>query len=79
MLEILGINDDTLLNIRAEVESLEQSVDDLYFNTKKALLSLNLNVQSTILVDDLLEGLENSSDRCAAAADIMFILVMATR
>ena len=79
MLEILGINDDTLLNIRAEVESLEQSVDDLYFNTKKALLSLNLNVQSTILVDDLLEGLENYSDRCAAAADIMFILVMATR
>ena len=79
MLEVLGVNDDTLLNIRAEVSTLEQSVDDLYFNAKKALLASNINVQSTILVDDLLEGLENSSDRCAAAADIMFILIMATR
>ena len=79
MIEKLGIDDETLLNIRTEIVTLESSVDDLYFLVKKAIFSSKFNVQTSLLAIDLLEGLENSSDHCAGAADILYILVMASR
>lgn len=80
MLEKLGVDDGTVLSIRAEIETLESSVDDLYFVGKRAILSNNtMGHQAMFLVKDLLDGLENSSDHCAGAAETLFILIMATR
>ncbi|OLS20020.1 MAG: hypothetical protein HeimC3_42310 [Candidatus Heimdallarchaeota archaeon LC_3] len=79
MIEKLGVDDESLLNIRTEIETLESSVDDLYFLVKKVIFSRNFSVQTSLLAIDLLEGLENSSDHCAGAADILYILVMASR
>jgi uncharacterized protein Yka (UPF0111/DUF47 family) len=79
MIEYLGVDDESLLNIRTEIETLESSVDDLYFLVKKAIFSGNFSTQTSLLAIDLLEGLENSSDHCAGAANILYILVMASR
>ncbi len=79
MIDVLGIDDETLLNIRFEVETLEQSTDDLYFSIKKALLTENLSPQTILLAIDMLSDLENAADHAAGSADILYILVMAAR
>ncbi|MHA2363222.1 MAG: DUF47 domain-containing protein [Candidatus Hodarchaeales archaeon] len=79
MIESLGVDDETVLNMRTEVETLETSVDDYYFLSKKAIIIADLPAKSMKLAFDLLEGLENSSDHCAGSADIMYILLMASR
>ncbi len=79
MIQVLGIDDKTLLDIRVEIETLEQSVDDIYFIVKKSILSENLAPQAMITAMDLLSGLENASDHAAGSADILYILVMASR
>ena len=79
MIEVLGVDDKTLLDIRVEIETLEQSVDDLYFIVKKTILSSDLTPQAMLTAMDLLAGLENASDYAAGSADILYILVMASR
>ncbi|HKZ43116.1 MAG TPA: DUF47 family protein [Candidatus Hodarchaeales archaeon] len=78
-LEVLGIDDASLLNYRQEIETLEQSVDDLYFSVKKAIFAVDRPAQASLLALDILVGLENASDHCAGSADILYILVMANR
>lgn len=79
MIEVLGVDDQKLLDIRVEIETLEQSVDDLYFIVKKTILASDLSSKVMMIALDLLEGLENSSDHAAGAADILYILVMSSR
>ncbi len=79
MIEVLGIDDQKLLDIRVEIETLEQSVDDLYFIVKKTILGSDLSPKVIMIALDLLAGLENASDHAAGAADILYILVMASR
>src|SRR3990170_4141453 len=68
-LEVLGIDDASLLNYRQEIETLEQSVDDLYFSVKKAIFAVDRPAQASLLALDILVGLENASDHCAGSAD----------
>ncbi len=75
----MGEDDDAVLRYREEVERLEHEIDDLYFATKKGLITSFMDPRAMIVLADFLEGIEEAVDYCKAAADMLYILVLAGR
>lgn len=76
-LEALGRNDSRVLQGRKEVDRLERRVDNLYYDLKKDMLRAVGDPKAVVIMNDLLTGLENAADSCAAAAEMLFIMVSA--
>jgi predicted phosphate transport protein (TIGR00153 family) len=76
-LEALGRNDAGVLRGRKEVDRLERRVDDLYYDLKKDMLKVVDDPKAVVILNDFLTALENAADSCAAAAEMLFIMVSA--
>jgi predicted phosphate transport protein (TIGR00153 family) len=77
--EAFGQDADQVIIHAREVNRIEHVIDDLYYRTKKALVKSTADPRAVILLNDFLEGIENASDYCKDAADILSILVLAGR
>lgn len=75
----MGKDDDKVLRYREEVERLEHEIDDLYFATKKRIITSFMDSRAMIVLADFLEGIEEAVDYCKAAADMLYILVLTGR
>lgn len=78
-LNALGVDDDEVLSQRSRVEKLEHEIDDLYFEAKKDIVKRVEQGRGVLLLNDLLTAIENASDTCKEAADMLFILVSGTK
>lgn len=76
-LEALGRSDARVLRGRKEVDRLERRVDDLYYDLKKDMLKAVDDPKAVVILNDFLTALENAADSCAAAAEMLFIMVSA--
>ncbi|MFQ6059811.1 MAG: DUF47 domain-containing protein [Thermoplasmata archaeon] len=79
IVEVFGRNADKVIKGAREVNRIEHRIDDLYYETKKALVKSTADPRAVILLNDFLEGIENAGDYCKDAADILSILVLAGR
>ncbi|MFQ5910564.1 MAG: DUF47 domain-containing protein [Thermoplasmata archaeon] len=74
-LEALGVNDARVLRGRKEVDRFEKQVDRLYYDLKKDMLKAVDDPKAVIVLNEFLTALENAADSCAAAAEMLFIMV----
>ena len=78
-IECFGKDAEGVLRNRETVERLEHVIDEQYIETKKILVTSVSDARAVIILNDLLVGIENATDYCKGAADMLFILVMAGR
>ncbi|MFQ6106622.1 MAG: DUF47 domain-containing protein [Thermoplasmata archaeon] len=74
-LDALGVDDNRVLRGRKDVDRFERRVDDLYYDLKKNMLKTVEDSRTVVVLNDFLTALENASDSCAAAAEMLFIMV----
>ncbi len=77
--EAFGDNADLVIKGARDINHLERVIDDLYYRAKKALVKSTADPRVVILLNDLLAGIENASDYCKDAADILAVLVLVGR
>lgn len=75
-LEALGVSDARVLRGRKEIDRFERQVDVLYYDLKKEMLRAVDDPKAMVVLNDFLTALENASDSCAAAAEMLFIMVV---
>jgi len=75
-LEALGVSDARVLRGRKEIDRFERRVDVLYYDIKKEMLRAVDDPKAVVVLNDFLTALENVSDSCAAAAEMLFIMVV---
>ncbi len=75
-LEALGVSDARVLKGRKEIDRFERQVDVLYYDLKKEMLRAVDDPKAVVVLNDFLTALENASDSCAAAAEMLFIMVV---
>lgn len=75
-LEALGVSDARVLRGRKEIDRFERQVDVLYYDLKKEMLRAVDDPKAVVVLNDFLTALENASDSCAAAAEMLFIMVV---
>jgi len=75
-LEALGVSDARVLRGRKEIDRFERRVDVLYYDLKKEMLRAVDDPKAVVVLNDFLTALENASDSCAAAAEMLFIMVV---
>ena len=75
-LEALGVSDARVLRGRKEIDRFERQVDVLYYDLKKEMLRAVDDPKTVVVLNDFLTALENASDSCAAAAEMLFIMVV---
>lgn len=75
-LEALGVSDARVLRGRKEIDRFERRVDVLYYDIKKEMLRAVDDPKAVVVLNDFLTALENASDSCAAAAEMLFIMVV---
>jgi len=75
-LEALGVSDARVLRGRKEIDRFERQVDVLYYDLKKEMLRTVDDPKAVVVLNDFLTALENASDSCAAAAEMLFIMVV---
>ncbi|MHA1450506.1 MAG: DUF47 family protein, partial [Candidatus Hodarchaeales archaeon] len=75
----LGVDENKVIEAQKKVHRLEQRIDVLYFKTKKLIVSpqVAFDPRVIILFNDMLVGLENSSDNSKEAADLVISLLIA--
>lgn len=74
-LDALGVNDARVLSGRKNVDKYERQVDRLYYDLKREMLKGVADAKAVVVLNDFLTALENASDSCAAAAEMLFIMV----
>jgi len=74
-LDALGVSDANVLLGRKNVDKFERQVDKRYYDLKKEMLRAVDDPRTVVVLNDFLAALENSSDSCAAAAEMLFIMV----
>ena len=79
MIDAFGADYDGMLRARDEVRRLENVVDDLYFANRKILLKIYAHPGIVVILNDLLEGIENATDHCKHASDILLSLALRGR
>lgn len=78
MKNVINLLSGNYEEIPAEMErisSIEDEIDNLYFDTKKILALTDRKAGSIILFNDLLEGIENSADSCQENSSMIKILL----
>lgn len=75
-LDALGVSDANVLLGRKNVDKFERQVDRRYYDLKKEMLRAVDDSRAMVVLNDFLTALENASDSCAAAAEMLFIMVV---
>lgn len=76
-IDALGIDKEAVIKSRMNVDKYEHLVDELYFGVKKMMVKELKDAKAFVVLNDLLVGIENATDSCKAAADSIYVLVMA--
>ncbi|UCD92586.1 MAG: DUF47 family protein, partial [Methanobacteriota archaeon] len=77
--EAFGEDADRVIRNSRETNRIERVIDDLYYRTKKTMVRSTADPRVVILLNDFLEGMENASDYCKDAADILSVMVLGGR
>lgn len=79
IIDLLGIDDRSIIDKRNLIEQLEREADEVHYGVKEIILTLDSTESSSTfyLSHDISKALENSSDACSKAADYIFSIVMA--
>ncbi len=75
-LDYLGLENEHAAKHEREVERLEHIMDEMYYTTKKSIVLAELEPKALFLLGDMLNGIENSADRCKDVADMINILIV---
>ncbi len=79
-LDFLGEDDEQFFVHHRNVNIIEHENDDLYFKIKKELVtSLALSPRVMFIMRDIIHAMENATDNCKAAADLMHIILTANK
>jgi len=79
-LDFLGEDDQQFFVHHRNVQLIEHENDDLYFKIKKELvMSLTLSPRVMFIMRDIIHAMENATDNCKAAADLMHIILTANK
>lgn len=79
-LDFLGEDDEQFFIHHKNVHAIEHDNDDLYFKIKKELVtSLTLSPRVMFIMRDIIHAIENATDNCKAAADLMHIILTANK
>ncbi len=78
-IEMLAEDAEKALDICKEIESIESKVDELFFEARRELLSVELSPAALITQLDLLLGIEQASDYCTKSVDSIIDIVMTGR
>jgi predicted phosphate transport protein (TIGR00153 family) len=78
MIELLGLDDQSILEKRIRIEKYEREADSIFYKAKENVLIMGKseNVSLVYLSLDTAKSLENASDMCSEAADFLYSLVM---
>ncbi len=72
----VAINPSNALDLAASVQKLERQMDELYRITDLKIMDKVESVKDLILLKDIVDALEDMTDRCMSASDSMTILGM---
>ncbi len=72
----LSVNPMTAINIAYEVQKVEREVDDKYRSIVVKIFKEVDSIKDLIVLKDIIEGIEDLSDRCLAASDSMTIVAL---
>lgn len=75
----LGVDEEAVVKYGRGIKVQEHILDDLYFSTKKEIFFSSIDPKAIYLMRDILHCLENSSDKCNDAADIIRLLMVSQR
>jgi uncharacterized protein Yka (UPF0111/DUF47 family) len=79
-LDFLGDDEGQFFIHHKNVHNIEHENDDLYFKIKKELVtSLTLSPRVMFIMRDIIHAIENATDNCKAAADLMHIILTANK
>jgi predicted phosphate transport protein (TIGR00153 family) len=79
-LDFLGEDDDQFLVHQRNVMRIEHENDDLYFKIKKELMmSMAMDPRIMFVMRDAIHAMENATDNCKAASDLMHIILTANK
>lgn len=79
-LDFLGEDDEQFFIHHKNVQQIEHENDDLYFKIKKELVtSLTLSPRVMFIMRDIIHAMENATDNCKSAADLMHIILTANK
>lgn len=77
MIDNLGVDDDAVLKYEHEVDRIEHEIDEIYFDTKKRMISLSIDPRHIIILNDILHAIEESTDDCKNTAGMIHAVVVA--
>ena len=79
-MDYLGEDNEKFIEHQRNVEKIEHEIDDLYFEVKKNLMmSMSLDPRVMFVMRDIIHSLENAADNCKESADLMHILMTASK
>ncbi|UCE12699.1 MAG: DUF47 family protein [Candidatus Heimdallarchaeota archaeon] len=78
MIELLGVDDQGILEKRIKVEKFERNADGVFYKAKENALIMGKSENASLvyLSLDTAKSLENASDMCSEASDFLYSLVM---
>ncbi|MDD1755621.1 MAG: DUF47 family protein [Methanomassiliicoccales archaeon] len=78
-IDSLGVDDEAVMKYEKAVKVQEHILDDLHYSTKKEIFFSSIDPKAIYLMRDILHCLENSSDKCNDAAEIIHLLLVSQR
>ena len=75
----LGTDDHACLSELKRVNQLERKADDIYFEAKTYLFTKDLSARTLVLLRDYLHSIEQITDYCKSAAEVMDLLLVSGR
>lgn len=75
----LGVDEDAVGKYERAVVVQEHILDDMYFSTKKEIFFAEIDPKAIYLMRDILHDIENSSDKCKDAADMIRIILISQK
>jgi hypothetical protein len=75
----LGVDEEAVGRYERSVVIQEHILDEMYFSTKKEILFADIDPKAIYLMRDILHDIENSSDKCKDAADMIHIILLSQK
>jgi hypothetical protein len=78
-IDSLGVDEEAVNKYVRGIKVQEHILDDLYFSTKKEIFFSDIDPKAIYLMRDILHCLENSSDKCNEAGEVIRLLMVSQR
>lgn len=75
----LGVDEEAVMKYERSVHIQEHILDEMYFSTKKEIFFADIDPKAIYLMRDILHDIENSSDKCKDAAEMIHIILVSQK